>query len=63
MLAADDAHLTARIAFLKRRQDGRATYAICSLVRTRNLIGRLYMAPVGPVHALIVRQAMRALEV
>ncbi len=63
VLAADDHHLDARIAFLKRRRDGRARYAICSLVTTRNALGRLYMLPVGRIHPLIVKQAMRNLDI
>jgi hypothetical protein len=63
VLSADDTHLDVRIAFLKRRRDGQARYAVCSWVRTHNLLGRAYMVPVGPIHAVIVRQAMRALVV
>jgi hypothetical protein len=63
VLSADDKHLDVRIAFLKRRVGGRARYAICSWVRTHNLLGRAYMVPVGPIHALIVRRAMRELVV
>jgi hypothetical protein len=63
VLSADDRHLDVRIAFLKRRRDGPARYAICSWVRTHNALGRAYMLPVGPIHAVIVRQAMRDLAV
>jgi len=63
VLAADDSHLDARIAFLKRRPDRRPRYAVCSLVTTHNALGRLYMLPVGRIHPLIVRQAMRNLEI
>lgn len=60
---ADDSHLDVRIAFVKRHVAGRATYALCSWVRTRNALGRLYMIPVGPMHKLIVKSAMRELVV
>jgi hypothetical protein len=62
VLAADDRHLDSRVSFLRRRRDGRASYAICTRVTTHNALGRLYMAPVGPVHALIVRRAMATLD-
>jgi hypothetical protein len=63
VLAADDRHLDARVAFLKRRRGGRASYVVCTLVTTHNRLGRLYMAPVGPIHALIVRRAMANLAI
>lgn len=63
LLGADDSHLDVRIAFVKRHASGRATYALCSWVRTHNALGRLYMIPVGPMHKLIVKSAMRALVV
>ena len=59
LLGADDSHLDVRIAFLKRE----VTYALCSWVKTHNALGRLYMIPVGPMHKLIVKSAMRALVV
>lgn len=63
VLSADDRHLDVRIGFLKRRAAGRARYAVASWVRTHNMLGRAYMIPVGPIHALIVRRAMRDLVV
>jgi hypothetical protein len=63
MLSADDRHLDVRIAFLKLNKDERARYAICSRVRTHNALGRAYMVPVGPIHVVVVRQAMRDLVV
>ena len=60
---ADDSHLDVRIAFVKRHVEGRATYALCSWVKTHNALGRLYMIPVGPMHKLIVKSAMRSLVV
>jgi hypothetical protein len=63
LLGADDSHLDVRIAFVKRNVDGRVTYALCSWVRTHNALGRLYMIPVGPMHKLIVKSAMRGLVV
>jgi hypothetical protein len=60
---ADDHHLDVRIAFVKRHLEGRQTYALCSWVKTHNVLGRLYMIPVGPLHKLIVKSAMRDLVV
>ena len=63
LLGADDSHLDVRIAVLKRHADGRPTWALCSWVKTHNALGRLYMIPVGPMHRLIVKTAMRGLVV
>jgi hypothetical protein len=63
VVGIDDHHLDVRVSFLKRQAGGQATYAVSSWVRTHNRLGQLYMLPVGPIHALIVRQAMRNLEV
>ena len=63
VLSADDRHLQVRISFLKRRVAGRARYAVASWVRTHSTLGRAYMIPVGPIHAVIVKQAMRNLVV
>jgi hypothetical protein len=62
VLSADDRHLDVRISFLKRSGGGRPRYAVASWVRTHNALGRAYMIPVGPIHAVIVRQGMRRLE-
>ena len=63
VLGIDDRHLDVRISFLRRRLGGRNTYAVCSLVETHNLVGRLYMLPVDPAHAFIVRSMMRAADI
>jgi len=63
LAGVDDSHLNVRIAFVKRHVEGRPTYALCSWVKTHNALGRLYMIPVGPMHKLIVKSAMRALVI
>jgi hypothetical protein len=59
VLGIDDHHLDVRISFLKRRKGERSTYALSSWVKTHNALGRLYMIPVGRIHPIIVRTAMR----
>lgn len=58
VLGIDDRHLDVRISFLKRENSDRAVYAICSLVRTHNLLGKAYMIPVGRLHPVLVRRMM-----
>ena len=57
VLGIDDTHLDVRIVFLRRSDPAR--YLVCAWVRTHNLLGRLYMLPVGPFHRLLVRHMMR----
>ena len=59
VLGVDDDHLDVRISVLKRGEPSRASYVIGSVVTIHNLLGRLYMLPVAPIHRLIVRDAMR----
>jgi hypothetical protein len=63
VVGIDDQHLDVRVSFLKRLMPARSTYAVCSVVETHNLLGRLYMIPVGRVHPLVVRAMMRRAEV
>jgi hypothetical protein len=63
VLGADDRHLDVRISFLKRQIAGRWRYVLTSWVKTHNALGRVYMIPVGRIHPLIVKQAMRAVVV
>jgi hypothetical protein len=55
----DDSHLDVRISVVKRCGERRASYVVCSVVTIHNLLGRLYMLPVAPMHRLIVRETMR----
>jgi hypothetical protein len=59
VLGIDDTHLDVRMSFLKRLTASRATYVISSWVKTHNLLGRVYMLPVAPVHRLLVSLMMR----
>ena len=61
VLGIDDRHLDVRVSFLKRQKGERSAYAISSWVKTHNALGRLYMIPVGRIHPIIVRTAMREL--
>jgi hypothetical protein len=36
-----------------------ASYVISSWVKTHNMLGRIYMLPVAPVHRLLVSLMMR----
>lgn len=59
VLGIDDKHLDVRMSFLKRLTDSRACYVVSSWVKTHNMLGRVYMLPVAPVHRLLVRLMMR----
>jgi hypothetical protein len=59
VLGIDDSHLDVRISVLKRGDGRAASYVIGSVVTIHNLLGRLYMVPVAPIHRMIVRDAMR----
>jgi hypothetical protein len=59
VLGIDDTHLDVRMSFLKRFTDSRATYLVSSWVKTHNMLGRVYMLPVAPVHRLLVSLMMR----
>ncbi len=63
VLGIDDTHLDVRISCLKRQVGGQATWAIGSLVQTHNLLGRVYMIPVGRFHPVLVRLMMSRLRV
>ncbi|HXQ14842.1 MAG TPA: DUF2867 domain-containing protein [Caulobacteraceae bacterium] len=59
VLGIDDRHLDVRVSVLKFVRGGAARYALSTAVRTHNLLGRLYMIPVGRIHPIIVRALMR----
>jgi hypothetical protein len=59
VLGIDDAHLDVRLSFLKRFPDARASYVVSSWVKTHNMLGRLYMLPVAPIHRILVKLMMR----
>jgi hypothetical protein len=55
VLGIDDSHLDVRVSVLKSE----ARYTVSTVVHIKNWIGRLYMAPVGRIHPLVVRAMMR----
>jgi len=59
VLGIDDHHLDVRVSVLKFTRDGAARYALSTVVKTHNRLGRLYMIPVGRIHPLVVRSLMR----
>jgi hypothetical protein len=59
VLGIDDSHLDVRVSVLKRGDGRGASYVLGSVVTIHNLLGRLYMLPVAPMHRLIVRETMR----
>lgn len=56
LMGIDDSHLDVRISVMKPG-DGR--YVLSSAVKIHNLLGRLYMLPVGRIHPFVVRAMMR----
>ncbi|WP_304187647.1 DUF2867 domain-containing protein [Phenylobacterium aquaticum] len=63
VLGIDDRHLDVRISYLRRGGPGRSTYVVSALVQTHNLLGRLYMIPVGRFHPFLVAMMMRRLSI
>jgi hypothetical protein len=59
VLGIDDSHLDVRISFLRRVTPERSTYVVSALVETHNLLGRIYMIPVGRFHPFLVASMMR----
>jgi hypothetical protein len=59
VVGVEDSHLDVRVSVLKRPAARRASYVIGSVVIILNLLGRLYMLPVAPMHRLIVRATMQ----
>jgi len=62
VIGIDDVHLDVRVSFLARRAGVTSSYVVSSWVKTHNWVGRAYMWPVAPFHALIVNSMMRAAE-
>ena len=63
ILGDTDKHLDVALSVHKRPnpETGRVLLTVSTVVHTHNLLGRLYMLPVAPVHKLIVPSVMRAL--
>ncbi|MFA6122557.1 MAG: DUF2867 domain-containing protein [Sphingomonas sp.] len=59
LLGIDDSHLDVRVSVLKSDAADGPTCTISTLVRIKNLLGHLYMLPVGRIHPHVVRAMMR----
>jgi hypothetical protein len=63
LLVDRDRHLDVYIALTCRpAADGQYQVLVSTVVRTHNLLGRLYMLPVAPFHRLIAPIALRRLR-
>jgi hypothetical protein len=58
LLGIDDRHLDVRVSVLKSQRDGLPHYVVSTVVHVHNLLGRIYMAPVGRIHPFVVRSMM-----
>jgi len=54
ILGDSDKHLDVKVSVCKLAQDGRQSVAVTTVVHIHNLLGRVYMLFVAPVHRLIV---------
>jgi Protein of unknown function (DUF2867) len=61
VLADSDKHLDARVSVCKTGTCRRPSVAITTVVHVHNLLGRLYIAVVAPVHRIIVPAMLRRL--
>lgn len=65
LLEDRDAHLDVVVSVHRRASPGSGTavVTVTTVVRTHNLLGRLYMMPVRPMHRIIVRAMLRRIGV
>lgn len=59
VMGIDDRHLDVRVSILKGPDNDPSKYVVSTVVVVHNLLGRIYMLPVGRIHPLIVRALMR----
>jgi len=59
LLGIDDKHLDVRVSVFKCQQDNKRGYVVSTVVHVHNLLGRIYMLPVGWIHPLVVQSMMR----
>ena len=59
LLGADDRHLDFRISILGSEICGGTEICVVTAVKLNNLLGRLYLLPIKPMHRLIVPAMMR----
>ncbi len=63
LLGIDDSHLDVRVSVLKLSRQSSLGYVVSTVVHVHNWLGRVYMAPVGRIHPLVVRAMMRRTSV
>jgi Protein of unknown function (DUF2867) len=63
LLGIDDRHLDVRVSVLKSERKGLPHYVVSTVVHVHNLLGRIYMAPVGRIHPFVVRSMMGRAQV
>jgi hypothetical protein len=63
LLGIDDSHLDVRVSVLKSEYNGLPHYVVSTVVKVHNLLGRVYMMPVGRIHPFVVRAMMTRAEV
>ena len=63
LLGIDDRHLDVRVSVLKAERNGLPHYVVSTVVHVHNLLGRVYMVPVGRIHPFVVRSLMARAEV
>lgn len=59
LLGIDDRHLDVRVSVMKLQRDDLHRYVVSTVVHVNNLLGHLYMVPVGRIHPLVVKAMMR----
>lgn len=59
ILGDADKHLQVRVSVCKRTEGGRSSVVVTTVVHVHNLLGRVYMLFVGPVHKVIAPAMMR----
>ncbi len=63
VLGIDDRHLDVRVSVMKSYRNGLPYFVVSTVVQIHNLLGRLYMMPVGRIHPFVVKSMMRRAEV
>ncbi len=62
LMGIDDRHLDVRVSVMKSYRNGLPYYVVSTVVHVHNLLGHLYMVPVGRIHPFVVRSMMRRAE-
>jgi hypothetical protein len=61
LVGEDDRHLDFRISVLCSRSGETSQVCLVTVVKTKNIVGRLYLFPVKYVHRIVVRSMLRRL--